>query len=80
MAEPGFELRLYTKNELIKNFQAFLISTLNLSRRTLNIKDQSLSSSPVSVLRGAEGSLTGYIESLFKNHSVIGHTFLWGFV
>lgn len=80
MAEAGFELRLYTRNELRKNFRAFLISTLNLSTGILNIYHQSLSSSPASVLRGAEGSLTGYIESVFKNHSVIGHTFLWGFV
>lgn len=79
MAEPGFELRLYTKNEFINNFQAFL-STLNLSTGILNIDNWSLCSSPASILSRAEGSLAGYIESLFKNHSAIGHTFLWGFV
>lgn len=51
MAEPGLKLRLYTYTDLIKNFWAFLIITVNLSTRVLNITDQNLGSFPDSVLR-----------------------------
>lgn len=46
-------------NDLRKNFWGFLIITLNLSTRIVNINDQSLNFSPDSVLRGTKGSLIG---------------------